>query len=90
MVILGDQSSQGGVGDIIGRVKPSIEKGVSDKKPRVLGKLADIRGNHKDCHQAGRAAEVSVKHPRASLPHPAVGLVNQRAKENIADSVKQL
>ena len=52
--------------------------------------LADIRRNHKDCHQANRTSEVAVKHPGTRLSHPAVSLVNHGAKENVTDSVKKL
>ena len=88
--VLGDEGSQGRVGDVVGRVEHSVQQGITDKEPCVLGKLAHAHGDGEDADQCDGAADVAVEHPRASLAQLGVRLVNHRAKEDVGKAVKQL
>ena len=88
--VLGDKGSQGRVGDVVGRVEHSVQQGITDKEPCVLGKLAHAHGDGEDADQCDGAADVAVEHPRASLAQLGVRLVDHRAKEDVGNAVKQL
>ena len=89
VVVLGDQSCQGRVGDVVSRIEARVQQSIGDEEPGVLGCSAQIGGNTEDRHKADRAAEVSIEHPRPRLAHFCVGLVDQGAEKDVADAVKE-
>lgn len=87
--ILGDKSSQGRVSDVVGSVEHSIQQRVCNQEPCILCKLTEVRRNCKNSHQRDGTADIAIQHPRTSLAHLGVGLIDQRAKENVRHTIQQ-
>ena len=89
MVVLGDQSCQSRVSDVVGCVEARVQQGVGNEEPGVLSRRAEISGNTEDRDKADRAAKISIEHPRSRLAHFGIGLIDQGTEKDVADAVKK-
>ena len=89
-VILGDQSGQRTVGDVVGSVEHTVQHRIGNEEEGVLGALAPVHGDGETRSQADAVADVGPEHPRTSLAHLGLGLVDHGAEENVRYTVKDL
>ena len=88
--ILGNQSGQCGVSDVVCGVEAGVQHHIEDEEESVLCGLAPGSGNGEDCEQADTAAQVRPQHPGTGLTHLGLGLVDEGAEDHIGDAVEDL
>ena len=71
-------------------VEYGVQQRVGNQEPCVLRKLPKAGGNRKNCHQRDGASDVAVQHPRTSLAHFGMGLIDQGTEEDVRNTVQQL
>ena len=90
LAVLCNKSGQSRICDVVCRIKYTVKKSVADKEPCVLSKIIHV---HRDCkytNQGNCTADKTIKHPRFCLAHFRMCLINQRTKNDVCYSIKNL
>ena len=88
--VLGDQCSQRCVGNVVSGEEDCVQQSVGEEEEDVLCGLAPAGGNGEAGDQSNGAADIRPEHPGTGLAHLGVGLIDQSAEEEVADTVKNL
>ena len=90
VTILGDQSGQSAVSDIIGSEEDCVQHGVGDEEECILSGFAPLHGDGKAANETEDIADVGPQHPGTGLTHLAAGTVDHVAEEYVSDTVEDL
>ena len=88
--VLGNQSGQGCVSNVISGEEDCIQQGVGQEEENVLCGLTPAGGNGEAGYQGDGAANVGPQHPGAGLTHLGLGLVDHSSEEEVGNTVEYL
>ena len=90
IVILGNQSRQRAICNVVRSVEHSVEHGVGKEEEQILRCVTPFHGNGEDSYQTDTVADVGPEHPRTGFAHLGVGLVDHCTEENIGNAIENL
>ena len=84
------RSGQSGISDVICGVEACVQHHVEDEEEGILSGLAPGSGNRENREQADTTAQIGPQHPGPGFTHLRMGLIDEGAKDDVRDAVKDL